>query len=231
MCVNCLHYVTFTTFTSGFHLEASLSLMCEPAHHTRAAELPAPDRVFALAAYSGSRRSHSSSTCNPSEHAPICFFFVLSPRASTVSSHARYAQHPLYLFSSLQSEHAPLFIRYNDLFSDDEADEEDVKKVYTRTPKPPFIEVTHDDGSVQRVWSSFTEEQIDIDVFGDAGRSFISEQVSALCPTCAPTAPPFHRSLHARPCWSCTYTCKPEYLTCSPLASYSACSNSGALKQ
>lgn len=88
--------------------------------------------------------------------------------------------------ADLQSEHAPLFIRFNDFFGEDACDDADVRKVYTRAPEPPFVQVTHDDGSQQKVWSSFTEEQVDIDVFSDEGRSFISDQVSALCPTCAP---------------------------------------------
>lgn len=116
--------------------------------------------------------------------------------------HPLHALPPLHAFPALQSEHAPLFIRYEDIFSDDEADAEDIKKVYTRAPKPPFIEVTHDDGSVQRVWSSFTEEQIDIDVFSDAGRAFISDQVSALCPTCAPLPLPFTPQPPCRALWS-----------------------------
>lgn len=84
----------------------------------------------------------------------------------------------------LQSEYAPLFIRYNDIFED--GDEEAVKKVYTRAPTPPFLEITHDDGSSQKVWSSFSEEQIDINTFSNEGRDFISDQVTSLCATCAP---------------------------------------------
>lgn len=59
--------------------------------------------------------------------------------------------------------------------------------IYTRKPRPPFREVTHADGSVEKVWCTFDEEQIDIDVFSPLGEAFINDQLKALTDKCDPT--------------------------------------------
>jgi hypothetical protein len=89
----------------------------------------------------------------------------------------------------MQSEWADLFIRYNKFWGG-EPKEEDLNKIYTRKPRPPFIEVEHADGTKQKVWCTFDGDQIDIDVFAPIGLQFIEDQLNHLCTQCAPACAP-----------------------------------------
>ena len=77
-----------------------------------------------------------------------------------------------------------MFIRYNEFWGG-EPSQDDLDKIYTRKPRAPFREVVHDDGTKQKVWCTFDEEQIDIDVFSDLGKRFIDDQLKALTDKCA----------------------------------------------
>jgi hypothetical protein len=79
----------------------------------------------------------------------------------------------------MQSEWAELFIRYNKFWGG-EPSEQNLAMIYTRKPRPPFREVTHGDGTVQKVWCTFDYEQIDIDVFSEMGANFIKDQLYSL---------------------------------------------------
>jgi sucrose phosphorylase len=80
----------------------------------------------------------------------------------------------------VQSEWADLFIRYNKFWGG-EPSESDLSLIYTRKPRPPFLEVEHADGTKQKVWCTFDYEQVDIDAFSPLGSKFIEDQLAALC--------------------------------------------------
>ena len=80
----------------------------------------------------------------------------------------------------MQSEWADLFIRYNKFWGGDPTDE-DLGMIYTRKPRPPFLEVEHADGTSQKVWCTFDYEQVDIDAFSPLGNKFIEDQLDSLC--------------------------------------------------
>jgi sucrose phosphorylase len=84
------------------------------------------------------------------------------------------------------SPFADLFIRYKDFFarSDGEPTKADLEKIYTRKPRAPYYEVFFEDGlepESEKVWCTFDFEQIDINVKSEAGRTFIRDQLEALC--------------------------------------------------
>ena len=58
---------------------------------------------------------------------------------------------------------------------------EDRERIYTRKPREPWIPVSFSDGTVRDTWCTFSEEQIDIDVFSDTGRRWLEEELGALC--------------------------------------------------
>ncbi len=72
-----------------------------------------------------------------------------------------------------------LFIPVDRLYPDG-ISEEDRKTIYTRKPREPWIPVEFSDGSVRNIWCTFSEEQIDIDVFSKTGRRWLKEELSAL---------------------------------------------------
>ncbi len=58
---------------------------------------------------------------------------------------------------------------------------EDRDKIYTRKPREPWIPVTFADGTTRDIWCTFSEEQIDIDVFSPTGRAWLEDELKALC--------------------------------------------------
>ncbi len=79
-----------------------------------------------------------------------------------------------------ESQWADLFIPVDRLYPDG-VPAEDREKIYTRKPRDPWIPVTFDDGSIRDVWCTFSEEQIDIDVFSETGRRWLEEELGNLC--------------------------------------------------
>ncbi len=79
------------------------------------------------------------------------------------------------------SPYSELFIRYNRFWPEGRPTEEDLKKIYTRKPRPPYLEVDFADGSMEKVWCTFDYEQIDLDLSRTSTRRFIGEQLRKLC--------------------------------------------------
>ena len=75
---------------------------------------------------------------------------------------------------------AGLFLPVDRVKADGEFTPEELGKIYTRKPRAPWIEVTHKDGTVRKVWCTFSEEQIDLDVHSLVGRKFIRESLNFL---------------------------------------------------
>lgn len=69
-----------------------------------------------------------------------------------------------YYEKGMASEYADMFLSFNKLSPTGEISEEDLAKVYTRKPHPPYTMVERSDGSREKVWSTFDYEQIDLDL-------------------------------------------------------------------
>ena len=69
-----------------------------------------------------------------------------------------------YYEKGMDSEYADMFLSFNKLSPTGEISEEDLAKVYTRKPRPPYTMVERSDGSREKVWSTFDYEQIDLDL-------------------------------------------------------------------
>lgn len=67
-----------------------------------------------------------------------------------------------YLEHGEDSEFADLFLSFSK-FGPDGISDEDLAKVYTRKPRPPYLEIQRPDGSIERIWCTFDYEQIDLD--------------------------------------------------------------------
>lgn len=71
-----------------------------------------------------------------------------------------------------QSPYQDFFIRYKDFWPGGEATPEDIERIYKRKPRPPYIEAEFDDGTKEKVWCTFDEEQIDLNLSADATKTF-----------------------------------------------------------
>ena len=94
------------------------------------------------------------------------------------------AHSPYYLdFKQKKEESAykELFIRYKDFWENGEPTKEQVDKIYKRKPKAPYVEITFSDGTKEKIWCTFGEEQIDLDVTKPITKKFIEETIRFMC--------------------------------------------------
>ena len=74
-----------------------------------------------------------------------------------------------------QSAYKDMFIRYRDFWPGGEPTQEDVDLIYKRKPRAPYTDVTFRDGTSEKIWCTFDEEQIDLAVNTETTRGFIRD--------------------------------------------------------
>ncbi len=74
-----------------------------------------------------------------------------------------------------QSAYKDMFIRYRDFWPGGEPTQEDVDLIYKRKPRAPYIDVTFHDGTSEKIWCTFDEEQVDLAVNTKTTRDFMRE--------------------------------------------------------
>ena len=75
------------------------------------------------------------------------------------------------------STYADLFLTYGRVFPKG-ASEKDLLQIYRPRPGLPFTKTRLDDGTERLLWTTFTPEQIDIDVRSSAGRAYLGQILS-----------------------------------------------------
>lgn len=78
------------------------------------------------------------------------------------------------------SEYKDLFLKYSEFWQDGFPSDEQVNQIYKRKPRAPYIDVTFQDGTVDKVWCTFDQEQIDLDVSKACTLAFIKENLEFL---------------------------------------------------
>lgn len=79
-----------------------------------------------------------------------------------------------------ESAYADLFIRYKNFWPNGEPTQEDVDLIYKRKPRAPYRLAKFADGSEEKVWCTFDEQQIDLNVTTETTRRFIQENLEQL---------------------------------------------------
>lgn len=80
-----------------------------------------------------------------------------------------------------QSEYKDFFIRYKEFWNNEEPTAEQVDKIYKRKPRAPYVEAEFADGSKEKIWCTFCEEQIDLDVTKKKTKDFIIKTLKDMC--------------------------------------------------
>lgn len=93
---------------------------------------------------------------------------------------AQSAYYKDFLNKKDQSEYKDLFIRYKDFWETGEPTQEDINKIYKRKPRAPYVTAYFADGTFEKVWCTFDEEQIDINPKSEAGKRFHKENLEYL---------------------------------------------------
>ena len=79
-----------------------------------------------------------------------------------------------------ESKYSDFFIRYKDFWENGEPTAEEVDLIYKRKPRAPYTEVEFDDGTSEKIWCTFDEEQIDLNLEAQTTKEFIKENLEFL---------------------------------------------------
>ena len=92
-----------------------------------------------------------------------------------ISRHSPYFED--FLAKKDASEFSDFFIRYKDFWRREGGfpTQEEVDAIYKRKPRAPYVEVPFADGTSEKLWCTFGEEQIDINVKSERAQRFFKE--------------------------------------------------------
>ena len=107
------------------------------------------------------------------------YYLMFDFMVNHISAHSAYFQD--FLQKKDQSAYKDFFIRYSDFWENGEPTQEQVDLIYKRKPRAPYIEAEFADGSKEKVWCTFCEEQIDLDVRKDDTKQFIKQTLVDMC--------------------------------------------------
>ncbi len=79
------------------------------------------------------------------------------------------------------SAYKDMFIRYKDFWENGEPTEEQIDLIYKRKPRAPYTEVNFKNGQTEKVWCTFCEEQVDLDVTTETTKEFIRQSLAKMC--------------------------------------------------
>lgn len=94
------------------------------------------------------------------------------------------AHSPYYLDFKKQKDNSAykdMFIRYKEFWQGGEPTETQVDKIYKRKPKAPYVDLKFEDGTEEKIWCTFGEEQIDLDVTKQVTKEFIHNTLREMC--------------------------------------------------
>ena len=85
-----------------------------------------------------------------------------------------------FLAKKDDSEFADFFIRYKDFWAKEGGfpTQEQVDAIYKRKPRAPYVEAQFSDGTTEKVWCTFGEEQIDINVKSARAQRFFADTLT-----------------------------------------------------
>ncbi len=107
------------------------------------------------------------------------YYLMFDYMINHISAHSEYYQD--FLEKKDESKYADLFIRYKDFWENGEPTQEQVDAIYKRKPRAPYVEAHFADGTTEKVWCTFDEEQIDINCKSDTAKAFIKDNLTTLC--------------------------------------------------
>lgn len=78
------------------------------------------------------------------------------------------------------SVYRDMFIRYKDFWPNGEPSEDEVERIYKRKPKTPYATALFADGTEEKVWCTFSEEQIDLNCSTGTTQEFFRSTLAYL---------------------------------------------------
>ena len=75
------------------------------------------------------------------------------------------------------SPYSNFFIRYQDFWPNGEPTQEQIDRIYKRKPRAPYIDLQFNDGSREKIWCTFSKEQIDLNLKSKEAKKFIRDSL------------------------------------------------------
>lgn len=85
-----------------------------------------------------------------------------------------------YLQQHQNSAYRKLFLNWDKFWPEDRPTATDVDLIYKRKDRAPYQEITFADGKTEKIWNTFGEKQLDLDVSQPITKEFIREQITRL---------------------------------------------------
>jgi sucrose phosphorylase len=118
-------------------------------------------------------------TWNDIERISQKYYLMFDYMINHISAQSEYYKD--FLAKKEDSKYKDLFIRYKDFWENGEPTKEEVDAIYKRKPRAPYVDAHFYDGTKEKVWCTFDEEQIDINCKSDVAKQFIKDNLSDLC--------------------------------------------------
>ncbi|SCP98279.1 sucrose phosphorylase [Anaerobium acetethylicum] len=107
------------------------------------------------------------------------YYLMFDYMINHISAQSEYYQD--FLKNKDNSKYRDLFIRYKDFWENGEPTEAEVDAIYKRKPRAPYVDAHFADGTTEKVWCTFDEEQIDINCKSETAKEFIRDNLTWLC--------------------------------------------------
>lgn len=107
------------------------------------------------------------------------YYLMFDFMVNHISASSEYFQD--FLEKKEESAYKDFFIRYQEFWENGEPTQEQVDKIYKRKPRAPYIEAEFKDGTKEKIWCTFCEEQIDLDVSREVTKQFIRDTLKNMC--------------------------------------------------
>lgn len=107
------------------------------------------------------------------------YYLMVDYMINHISAQSEYYKD--FLAAKDESAYKDLFIRFKDFWDNGEPTDEEVAAIYKRKPRAPYADAHFADGTVEKVWCTFDEEQIDINCKTETAKEFIRDNLTSLC--------------------------------------------------
>jgi sucrose phosphorylase len=107
------------------------------------------------------------------------YYLMFDYMVNHISAHSPYYLD--FLKNKDNSEYKEFFIRYKDFWDNGEPTQEQVDVIYKRKPRAPYVEAHFEDGTQEKIWCTFSSEQIDLDLSKEKTMKFTKDTIADLC--------------------------------------------------
>lgn len=106
------------------------------------------------------------------------YYLMLDFMINHISKHSEYYKD--FQKNGENSKYKDLFLDWNKFWPEGRPTKADIDQIYKRKDKAPYQEITFADGRKSKLWNTFGDEQIDLDVRTKATQEFIKNSVRTL---------------------------------------------------